>query len=155
MSDKAIVTIDESMLNRWAGQMSTSVMDNIHKIKIYNANAFSKDPKEKEIDPDKAGKFRLVETWSWEIKYIDSWFKVDILSVCKVKSGSVFILNEFWETVKDDKWQSKKGFFMTNEHSVYTKKTDVLWFKQLWWKILWFYPKAELEEMLKTKRINW
>ena len=106
MSDKAIVTIDESMLNRWAGQMSTSVMDNIHKIKIYNANAFSKDPKEKEIDPDKAGKFRLVETWSWEIKYIDSWFKVDILSVCKVKSGSVFILNEFSTTTDDNGWQS-------------------------------------------------
>lgn len=155
MSDTAMTTIDESMLNRWAGSMSTSVMDSIHKIKIYNANAFSKDPKEKEIDPEKAGKFRIVEAWTWEIKYIDSWFKVDILSVCKVKSGSVFILNEFWETVKDDKWQSKKWFFMTNEHSVYTRKTDTLWFKQLGWKVLWFYPKAELEEMLKSKKIDW
>ena len=155
MSDTAVTTIDESMLTRWAWQTSTSVMDNIHKLKIYNANPFSKDPKEKEIDPDKVGKFRLVESSTWAIKFIDGWFKADILSVCKVKSGSVFILNEFGETIKDDKWQSKKGFFMTNEHSVYTKKTDTLWFKQLGLKVLWFYPKAELEEMLKTKKIDW
>ena len=41
MSDTAVTTIDESMLTRWAWQTSTSVMDNIHKLKIYNANPFS------------------------------------------------------------------------------------------------------------------
>lgn len=150
-----VAVVNTAMLDRGSSfEKEPSVMDNIHKIKIYNANTFSSDPKDHEVDESLVGKFRLIEAWTWEIKYIDWWFKADILSVCKVKSGNVFVLDEFGDPVKDENGKSKKWFFFTNEHSVYTKKTDMLWFKQMWQSSLWFFVKQYLEEMLRTKRVN-
>lgn len=156
MADNEVAVLNTAMLDRGSNfTKEFSVMDWIHKIKIYNANPFSFDPKEKEVQEDLVWKFRLVEGNTLEIKYIDSNIKVNILSVCKVKSGNVFVLDDFWDPIKDEKWKSKKAFFYTNEHSLYTKKTDMLWFKQAWQKPLGFFVKSELEEMFRTKKINW
>lgn len=150
-----VAVVNTAMLDRGSSfEREPSVMDSIHKIKIYNANTFSSDPKDHEVDESLVGKYRLVEAGTWEIKYIDSWFKADILAVCKVKSGNVFVLDEFGDPVKDDNGKSKRAFFFTNEHSVYTRKTDMLWFKQMGQSPLGFYIKQDLEEMLRTKRIN-
>lgn len=156
MTNTDVAVVNQAMLDRGATTRKASVMDNLHKIKLYNANPFSNDPKEKEVQEDLVGKLRVVEAGTWEIKYIDSNVKVNILSVCKVKSGNVFVLDEFGDPVKDENGKSKKAFFFTNEHSVYTRKTDMLWFKQAWAESpIWFYIKSDIEEMLKTKKINW
>lgn len=151
-----VTAVNAAMLDRGSSfERTPSVMDNIHKIKIYNANYFSKDPKENTVNEELVGKFRVASEANQKLTYIDSWFKADILTVCKVKSGNVFVLDEFGDAVKDSNWNSKKAFFYTNEHSVFTKKTDMLWFKQAWQKPLWFYIKQDLEEILRSKKINW
>lgn len=155
MTNTEVAVINSAMLDRGSSfDKEPSVMDSIHKIKMYNANTFSKDPKDHEVDKELAGKLRLVEAWTGEIKYIDSWFKADILTVCKVKSGNVYVLDDFGDVVKDEKWNSKKGFFYTNEYSVFTRKTDTLGFKQMGQKPLGFYVKQDLEEMLRSKKLN-
>lgn len=127
----------------------TSVLDVIYKMKIYNANPFAKDVLERAIDETKAGKYRFLLPDSWEEVY-ESWpFKVNILTVNKIKSGSVYMLDEFGD--KDIAWGQK--FFFTNEYHLYTRKNDVLWFKQSWWTPT-FLTKEALDTMLKTKRID-
>jgi hypothetical protein len=125
-----------------------SVMDAIHEVKLYNANSTLKE----EVAEDKVWKFKLVEAWTKEIKYIDS-FEFDVLNLCKVKSGNIFLLNEFWDTVKDSDGKAKKALFYTNEHSMYTRKTDTMWVKWAW-NILWFFTKEELDQMFKKKMLN-
>lgn len=152
--ETSVATVNQAMLDRGSREKEPSVMDNIHKIKLYNANPFASNKEEREVNPELAWKFKIVEAWNWDIKYINSWFKVNILSVCKVKSGNVFVLDEFWDPIKDESGKSKKAFFFTNEHSIYTRKTDMLWFKQAWQKPLGFFVKSDLEEMLRTKKLN-
>jgi hypothetical protein len=43
-----------------------------------------------------------------------------------VKSGNVFVLDQFGDPIKDEKGLSKKAFFFSNEHSVYTRQDDTL-----------------------------
>lgn len=155
-TSQEVAVINSAMLERGSGfDREPSTMDVFHKIKMYNANTFSKNKEDHEVNPELAGKLRLVKAGTWDIEYIDSWFKANILSVCKVKSGNVFVLDQFGDPIKDEKGLSKKAFFFSNEHSVYTRQDDTLWFKQMGQKPLWFFTKKELEEMLKTKRIDW
>ena len=146
-----IAPINPSMLDRWNSfSKRESIMDSIHQVKIYNANTFANES----VDETKAWTFRVKSPDSEELIYMPWPIKINILSVCKVKSWSVFFLDEFGDPALDESGKPKKWFFTTNEHSLFTKKIDTLWFKQLGWKVLWFYPKVKLEEMLKTKRIN-
>jgi len=62
MTNTEVAVVNTAMLDRGSNfTKEPSVMDNIHKIKLYNANPFSSDPKEREVNEELVGKFRLVE----------------------------------------------------------------------------------------------
>lgn len=147
--EKEIAVFNDSMFGRAESESRVqSVMNSVHEIKAYNANL-----KDWIIDPNLAWKFRIKLAHTWDLDYIDWNFKFNPLSICKVKSWIVYMLNDFWDVIIDESGKEKKSMFYTNEFDIYTKKTWILWFK---WngKVVWYYFKEDLEKMLKSKRIQ-
>jgi hypothetical protein len=61
-TSQEVAVINSAMLERGSGfDREPSTMDVFHKIKMYNANTFSKNKEDHEVNPELAGKLRLVK----------------------------------------------------------------------------------------------
>jgi len=148
--ENAIAKMDESMLERGSqvAWRTPSVYDWLHKVSIYNPDYSKWDI----MDMSKAWLFRLKEAHTLEDKMIEP-FKFWLLAVAKVMSGKVTLLNELWDTLTNEKWEQVTQFFYTNEYSQYSRKTDVIWFKNMSSKPQ-FFTREDLFTMLTSPNIN-
>lgn len=145
------VGIDASMIARSVHtEREPSILDTIHKVKIYNPNWFNNEV----MDADKKGKLILTEANTWEEKIIEP-FKFWLISNYKVISWSIPMLDELWDTIVDSKWKPVKKYFYTNQFYKFTKNTDTIWFRSSDKNSepLWFI-KQDLLTMIKTPNLN-
>ena len=145
MTDKAVATVNTAMLDAAIASDSvwiSSVMDNIHTLKIYNPRIG--DP----IEEDKAWKFKLKVANTWVEELLEGPMVFNPLSIAYFWSGSVYPI------LPDGSFASDKVFFTTNEFGKFTKKTDTIWVAAKW-TALWFFTKEHFEKMIKCKTLNW
>lgn len=147
--ENAVAKMDQSMLERGSQNVgTTSVYESLHKVSIYNPDYSKWDA----MDLTKAWLFRLREANTGEEKMIEP-FKFWLLAIAKVMSGKVTLLNELWDTLINDKWEQVSQFFYTSEYGQYSKKTEVIWFKNMTSKPQ-FFTREQLFSMLTSPNIN-
>lgn len=147
-----LATVNKDMLQRSvesSNWWSQSIMNTIHKVRIYNPNWFQWEI----MDEEKKGKLILIEAQTWEQKIIEP-FKFNILSVSKVTQGNIPMLTEDGDTAIKEDWSQDIRYFYTNQYNKFLRKDEVLWLTSKWMKPLWF-RKEDFFNFIKTPKVNW
>lgn len=138
-----VATINMDMLDRALKTEggTESVMNMLHNFKVYNPKMGT------DIDPDKAGKFRIIESVTGNELFLDGPFKFNPLNVAFFHSGSIYPLMD------NGTYADEKVFFFTNEFGKFAKKTDTVGLAAKN-KAIGFFQKGEFENMIKSPNLN-
>lgn len=138
-----IVEVDLEMLDRAIEENvgTSNVMNGIINFKLYNPKIG------KDIEEDKANKFRVVEPGKSDPVYEEGPFTFNPLDIAYAFSGAVYPL------LDNGTYADTKVFFSTSEFGKFAKPTDVLGFSANS-KGIGFFQKAQLELMLRTPKLN-
>lgn len=136
-----------SRLSAW--QKDPSVLDELHKVRVYNPNGFEWET----MDPSKKGMLIVKMAGTGEEKIIPS-FNFTPLEHYKVIRGNCVLLDEYGDPVKGSDGNQVKKYFYTSQFSKYAKPDQVIGFKSEGSNPIWL-QKKDLLEMIKTPRINW
>ena len=113
-----------SMFNRGEQyEKRTSVLDSIHKIKIYNANPGQA------ANPELAGKILIKRVGSEEFEVLSNSVGINILAIRKAMNGVYSLLNPDGSVKKKSDGTTESAFAFTEEYFRYARNTDEVFFK--------------------------
>ena len=143
-STKEVAVIDTRMLDAAVssgGAGYSSVMDDIHTVKIYNP------PIGENPDPAQALTFKVKTAVSGEETNWNETFSFNPVKVNYFYSGSIYPIDENGLTSDD------KVFFTTSEFGKFAKKTDTIGLSANGQPV-GFFTKGDFEAMIRTPMIN-
>lgn len=133
------------------GVQESSAMNEIPIVKAYNK------PMGKWVeDITKTGKI-VIKRNGWEFEVLGEEMKLNILLIRKYYTWFVPKINEFGDSIKDDKWNVIKDMYYTPEVDVFNKDNIPLWKQPKWGKreIIGKASKVNFDSYCKTHKINW
>ena len=138
----AVATVNMAMLDRAEADSGTSsVMDQIHTLKIYNPA-----PGEP-AEADKAGKFKLVQANTREEVYLEGDIKFNVLGIAYNYTGKIY------PVLPNGEIADEEVFFTTSEFGKFDKKVDPIGLATKG-KGYAFFAKGEFEAMIKAPTLN-
>lgn len=143
MTGTEIATVNLDMLDR-AGKsegQSSSVMDSIHTLKVYNPQIG------KPAEAEKAGKFSIREANTGKEELSEGPFTFNVLDVSFFYSGSIYPI------LPSGAFAEEKVFFFTNEFSKFAKKTDTVGLAA-GRSPVGFFQKGDFENVIKAPQLN-
>lgn len=147
---KTMTKIDPAMLGRENVLGSVeSVYDAFHKVYLYNPWRWQ------EMDPEKAGKFRIREANSENDIFVDS-IDFNLLETAKVRSGKVVFKDEFGDAMMDSKWEPLSKYYYSNEYPTICSNETVVWLRAMWRETeTLYFKKWMLNKILTVAKLNW